>query len=177
MIPFRVGGRGYSLPGWEDGNSRRHSYYSLATAENLALIVAPRPGTRQLYGLGHLAALMGVPSLLVTENGTGDSKAFVSAYARQSVATARNQLPPGWLLLGDWGPDAEEAAKLGKSRFAEYGKAGVQAHNDGLYAKALSLFENALTIAGENSTLAKQRTPLHRYARSVKPAAKALSRA
>jgi CHAT domain-containing protein len=168
-VPSRVGGSGYSLPMWEDGKGLRQSFYTLAAAENLALIVAPQPGSRQLYSLGHLAALLGVPSLLVTENSASDAKAFVAAfvaaYARQSVADARKQLQPGWLLLGDWGPDAEEAAKLGKIRFTEYGKAGVQAHNAGSYAKALSLFENALTIAGENPSLAKQRTPLHRYAR------------
>ncbi len=168
-VPSRSGGSGYALPLWEDDKGQRHPFFELAEADNLSLIVAPHAGSDQSYSLGHLAALQGVPSLLLADgkpgNGAADSKAFVAAYAQQSLGDARKQLKPGWLLIGDWGPDAVEAAKLGKSRFVEYGKAGVLAYNAGSYPKALSLFENALTIVAENPSLAKQRTPLHRYAR------------
>jgi CHAT domain-containing protein/tetratricopeptide (TPR) repeat protein len=169
-VPSRSGGSGYSLPSWEDETALRHPFSELRAAENLSLVVAPHVGLRQAYSLGHLAALHGVPSLLVSTGTTaevaaGDAKAFISAYTTQSLGDARKQLKGIWLLFGDWGPDAEEAAKLGKSRFVEYGKAGIQAHNAGLYPKALSLFENALAIVAENPALAKQRTLLHRYAR------------
>ncbi|NTW80625.1 MAG: CHAT domain-containing protein, partial [Geobacteraceae bacterium] len=169
-VPSRPGGSGYSLPLWEDEKGQRQPFFDLAAAENLSLVVAPHAGLRQAYNLGHLAALQGVPSLLLADTAAVDgaavdSRAFVAAYANQSVGDAGKQLKPRWLLLGDWGPDAAEAAKLGKSRFTEYGKAGVLAHNAGSYPKALSLFENALTIVAENPSLAKHRTQLHRYAR------------
>jgi CHAT domain-containing protein len=174
-VPSLPGGSGYSLPLWEDEKGLRHSFSELAAAENLSLVVSPHAGFRQTYNLGQLAALQGVPSLLLSEGAPGDgaavdggtveSRAFVEAYARQSLGDARKQLKSGWLLIGDWGPDAVEAAKLGKSRFTEYGKAGVLAHNAGAFPKALSLFENALAIVDENPSLAKQRSTLHRYAR------------
>ncbi len=164
-VPSLPGGSGYSLPLWEDEKGQRHPFADLMSAENLSLVVAPRAGSRQAYSLGHLTALQGVPSLLLAAGTPGESKAFVTAYASQSVGAARTQLGPGWLLLGDWGPDAVEAAKLGKSRFTEYGKAGVLAHNAGSFPKALSLFESALTIVEENLSLAKHRSQLHRYAR------------
>jgi CHAT domain-containing protein/tetratricopeptide (TPR) repeat protein len=169
-VPSRPGGSGYLLPLWEDEKGQRHPFFDLAAAENLSLVVAPHAGLRQAYNLGHLAALQGVPSLLladaaVVDGAAVDSRAFIAAYAHQSVGDAGKQLKPRWLLLGDWGPDAAEAAKLGKSRFTEYGKAGVLAHNAGSYPKALSLFENALTIVAENPSLVKHRTQLHRYAR------------
>jgi len=169
-VPSRVGGSGYSLPLWEDDRGERHPFSELALAGNLSLVVAPHAGFSQAYSLGQLAALQGVPSLLLSAGTPGPgapeaARAFVDAYALQSLGDASKKLQPGWLLLGDWGPDTAEAAKLGKSRFTEYGRAGVLAHNAGSYPKALSLFENALTIVDENPTLAKQRTPLHRYAR------------
>lgn len=174
-VPSLPGGSGYSLPLWEDEKGERHPFSELAAAGNLSLVVAPRAGSRQAYSLGHLAALQGVPSLLLAsgapgfgstaEDSAARSRAFVDAYGLQSVSDARKKLQTGWLLLGDWGPDAAEAAKLGKSRFTEYGKAGVLAHNAGSFPKALSLFESALTIIDENPPLAQHRTQLHRYAR------------
>lgn len=170
-VPSLPGGSGYSLPLWEDQKGGRHPFSDLVSAVNLSLIVAPHAGARQAYSLGHLAALQGVPSLLLAGDGVAatagaaaESRAFVEAYGVQSLGDASKKLHSGWLLLGDWGPDAAEAAKLGKSRFTEYGKAGVMAHNSGSFPKALSLFENALTIVAENSTLAKHRTQLHRFA-------------
>jgi CHAT domain-containing protein/tetratricopeptide (TPR) repeat protein len=174
-VPSLPGGSGYSLPLWEDDKGLRRPFSELAAAENLSLVVSPHASFRQTYNLGQLAALQGVPSLLLfggapgngaaVDGGAVESRAFVEAYARQSLGDARKQLKSGWLLIGDWGPDAVEAAKLGKSRFTEYGKAGVLAHNSGAFPKALSLFENALTIVDENPSLAKQRSTLHRYAR------------
>ncbi|MHB8058537.1 MAG: CHAT domain-containing protein [Desulfuromonadaceae bacterium] len=164
-VPSRSGGSGYALPLWEDEKLQRHPFAELSGAESLSLVVAPHAGSGQAYYLGQLSSLQGVPSLLLADDAKGDSREFVAAYAQQSLGDARKKLQPGWLLLGDWGPDAAEAAKLGKSRFNEYGKAGVLAHNAGEYPKALSFFENALTIVAENPSLIKHRTQLHRYAR------------
>jgi CHAT domain-containing protein/TolA-binding protein len=181
-VPSRAGGGGFSLPLWEDDKGARQPLSALAGAENLSLLIAPRAGWPQAYGLGHLAALQGVPSLLLAsepprQDDIAATRTFVAAYAEQSVSAAKKLLPSGWLLLGDWGPDAAEAAKLGKSRFAEYGKAGVQAHNAGAYPKALALFDSALAIAEENASLSKHRTQLHRYARESAFAAGFIDRA
>ncbi|MDD2897703.1 MAG: CHAT domain-containing protein [Desulfuromonadaceae bacterium] len=168
-VPSRAGGSVSFLPEWEDTAGLRHSLSELAAADSLSLVVAPRAGVLQAYSLGHLAALEGIPSLLLADatagKGPGDSTAFVEAYAVQSLGDARKKLASGWLLIGDWGVDAAGAATLGRKRFAEYGKAGVLAHNAGLYPKALSLFENALSIVAENSSLAHYGTQLQRYAR------------
>ncbi|MDD2853190.1 MAG: hypothetical protein PHY09_15000, partial [Desulfuromonadaceae bacterium] len=164
-VPVLPGGGGYSLPLWEDEKGVRHFFTTLAAAENLSLIVAPHAGLDKAYTLGHLTALYGVPSLLLADGSSRDVRPFTAAYSHQALGAARSQLPSGWLLLGDWGPDAEEAARLGKSRFNDFGKRGVMAHNAGEFPKALSLFENALTIIDENPALAKQRATLHRYAR------------
>ncbi len=165
QVPSAPGEGGSALPLWEDEKKLRHPFFELAAGENLALLVAPNAGPRHFYSLGHLSTLLGVPSLLVAGGAPGDSKPFAEAYARQSLGDARAKLPPGWLLLGDWGLDAAGAAELGKRRFVEYGRAGVLAHNAGSYRRALSLFENALVIVGENPSLAKQGSQLHRYAR------------
>ncbi|MDD2855285.1 MAG: CHAT domain-containing tetratricopeptide repeat protein [Desulfuromonadaceae bacterium] len=164
-VPSLPGGAGYTIPLWEDAKRERHSFLDLAAADNISLIVAPHTPSDKIYSLGHLTALIGVPSLLIADNPTGDSKFFTETYINQSVSEARKKLASGWLLIGDWGADAVEAAKLGKSRFTQYGKAGVQAHNAGLFSKALSMFENALTIVDQNPSLSKQRSTLHRYAR------------
>ncbi|MFZ2951099.1 MAG: hypothetical protein WA003_16610, partial [Desulfuromonadaceae bacterium] len=174
-VPSLPGGSGYSLPMWEDEKGERHPFSELASAESLSLLVAPRAGFRQAYSLGHLSALQGVPSLLlaggvpdagsVVDGAAVKTRAFVDSYGFQSAGDAGRKLQPGWLMFGDWGPDAAEAARLGKTRFTEYGKAGVLAHNAGSYPKALSLFENALTITAENPDLAKHSTQLHRFAR------------
>lgn len=166
-VPAQTGASSTDQPLWEDEKGVRHPFSQLASAENLSLLIAPYAGFAQSYYLAQLATLQGIPSLLI---GSGSSTAVVSksfseAYASQTVSSARTHLGKGWLLIGDSGPDAAEAARLGKSRFTEYGKRGVQAHNAGQYGIAVALFESALTIAAENPALAKQRTPLYRYAR------------
>jgi CHAT domain-containing protein len=167
--PTEPGRGGETLPLWEDETGTRHSFMDLASSESVSLVVAPSAGGDQAYGLGQLLSLVGVPSLLLAGDRASAPaealKPFVAAYGEKSAAAARSALPPSWLILGDWGPDAAEAAKLGKKRFVEYGKAGVLAHNEGRYAAALALFENALAIAEENADLAKNRSTLQRYVR------------
>ncbi len=177
QVPSAPGEGGSALPLWEDEKKLRHPFFELAAGENLSLLVAPHAAPRHVYSLGHLSTLLGVPSTLLAGGAPGDSKAFTDAYARQSLGDARAKLQPGWLLLGDWGLDAAGAAELGKRRFVEYGRAGVLAHNAGSYRRALSLFENALVIVGENPSLAKQGSQLHRYARESAYAAGLTERA
>ncbi|MEI6206613.1 MAG: CHAT domain-containing protein [Desulfuromonadales bacterium] len=175
VLPGRAGllpqvpsepGRGETMaPLREEPDGARRLLYDFPAAQGISLVVAPAAGTDQAYNLGHLLSLLGVPSLLLADRSTPGPIAFVTTYTNSSISTARSTLPSGWLLLGDWGPDSVEAARLGKKQFAEYGKAGVQAHNGKRYTEALALFENALAIAGENADLTRHRTTLHRYAR------------
>jgi CHAT domain-containing protein/Tol biopolymer transport system component len=176
-VPVRPGAGATGQIQWEDASGVRRLVTELVAGENIALAVAPRAGVNQAYYLGQMLSLLGVPTLLLSDNGAGNSKQFVDAYATTGVAAARRQLPSGWLQIGDWGPDLQEAARLGKSLFMDYGKKGVLAHNAQQYSRALAFFENALTIARENPDLAKQRSPLHRYARESAYAAGNLEKA
>ena len=166
-VPNRPGEGGALLALWEDAAGGRHELVSLAQGESVSLLLAPSGGLQQAYYLGHLANLLGVPSLLVADEGTGELAPFVTAYADQSLASARERLPAGWLwlLIGDWGADAAESARLAGKQFAEYVKSGVKAHNEGRYPQALALFDNALVIAAASPELSKHAAALHRHAR------------
>lgn len=158
--------RGQTLePLWEQADGVRRSLYDFAGAGGVSLVVAPRAGREQAYGLGHLLTLLGIPSLLLADQADRGAPPFAAAYATASVATARRELPSGWLLLGDGGPDVAEAAALGRQQFVTLARTGVQAHNDRRYREALALFENALAIAGENAGLSKHLITLQGYAR------------
>ena len=172
QVPSEPGRGATQAPLWEDPAGERRFLYDFASAGGASLVVAPRAGSAQAYGLGQTLALLGVPSLLLAErptqgtaHPTQGAAPFVAAFATSSVSAARASLPSGWLLVGDWGPDAAEAAKLGKKQFTDFAKAGVRAHNEKRYPEALAQFENALAIAEENADLAKQRSTLQRYAR------------
>lgn len=175
VLPGRAGllaqvpsepGRGESpAPLWEEPGGARRSLYDVARAGGVSLVVAPRAGLDQAYGLGQLLALLGVPSLLLADHSDRGAPAFAAAYGSGSIATARSLLPVGWLLLGDWGADSAEAARLARQRFVEFVKAGVQAHNGQRYQEALALFQNGVAIAGENADLGRYLSTLHRSAR------------
>ncbi|GAM09838.1 tetratricopeptide repeat protein 28 [Geobacter sp. OR-1] len=164
-VPSEPGQGETQAPLWEETNGVRRPLLDFAAANGLSLVIAPQAGVEAAYGLGHLLTLAGVPSLLLSDRSSSVPPQFVAAYGTGAVGTARATLPAGWLLVGDTGPDAAEAARVGKRQFMTFGKEGVQAHNSHRYTEALALFENALAIADENVDLAKQRAVLHRYAR------------
>ena len=164
-VPNRPGEAGTLAAAFEDAAGGRHDAVELAQAENVSLLLAPRAGVEQAYHLGHLASLFGVPSLLLADRPSGDPAAFARAYAEQSLAKARQALPAGWLLVGDFGADAAESAKLAKKQFTDYVKSGVKAHNEGRYPQALALFDNALTVVAATPELARHAAALHRHAR------------
>jgi CHAT domain-containing protein len=147
----------------------------LDAAVSLALVVAPHAGLQQSYTLGHVTALAGVPSLLISD-GTPAGPAFTASYAQASLSAAAAQLPAGWLLLGDWGLDAAAAQQLGRSRFVDLGKAGLAAQQQGQHLQALALFEDALAIAATDAKLTAQILPLRSLARESAFAAGQLER-
>ena len=167
QVPSEPGRGGSASLCWEEAGGERRSLHLFASAGGVALVLAPRAGTEQAYVLGQALSLSGVPTLLLAQRPAQPQELvpFAGAFATGSVAAARATLPEGWLLLGDWGADPAEAAKLGRRQFTDLAKAGVKAHNEKRYPEALARFENALAIAEENADLAKQRATLERYAR------------
>ncbi|QXE87034.1 CHAT domain-containing protein [Geomonas nitrogeniifigens] len=163
-VPNRPGDGGTLSAAWEDAGGVRRDLVQLADGESVSLLLAPRGGAGEAWYLGQLATLVGVPSLLLSDR-PADLTPFAKSYALRSLAQARRELPAGWLLIGDWGGDAGESALLAKKLFNDYVKRAVQAHNDGRYAQALALFDNALVVADATPELAKNRAALHRHAR------------
>ena len=78
VLPGRAGllprvpsepGRGETLaPLWEDANGVRRPLLELAATNGVSLVVAPKAGREEAYGLGQLLTLVGVPSLLLAGN-------------------------------------------------------------------------------------------------------------
>ncbi|GFO62820.1 CHAT domain-containing protein [Geomonas paludis] len=162
--PNRPGAGGAYSAAWEDAAGVRHDLVQLADGESVSLLLALKGGTAQAWHLGQLASLIGVPSVLVADR-PADLAPFVKGYADGSLAQTRRELTGEWLLIGDWGGNAAESATLAKKLFNDYVKKAVQAHNDGRYAQALALFDNALVVAEATPELAKNRAALHRHAR------------
>ena len=160
LVEPPVGVDGTAVPrfSYSATSGERHPL-DLTNAVSLALVVAPRAGAKQAYALGHLTALAGVPSLLISD-GTPSGPTFTASYAQSALSDAAAQLPAGWLLLGDWGLDAAGAQQLGRSRFVELGKSGLAAQQRGEHLQALAHFEDALAIAGTDAKLAAQIIPL-----------------
>jgi CHAT domain-containing protein len=176
LVEPPVGVEGTAVPRFSYSATSGERYpLVLTNAVSLALVVAPQAGGKQAYDLGHLTALAGVPSLLIAD-GTPAGPTFTASYAQSALSDAAAQLPPGWLLLGDWGLDAAGAQSLGRSRFVELGKAGLAAQQRGEHLQALAYFEDALAIAGTDAKLAAQIIPLLSLARESAFAAEKLER-
>jgi CHAT domain-containing protein/tetratricopeptide (TPR) repeat protein len=176
LIEPPLGVTGTAVPrfSYSTASGERHSL-DLDAAVSLALVVAPHAGAKQAYALGHATSLAGVPSLLISA-GTPAGPTFTASYAQASLSDAAAGLPAGWLLLGDWGLDAAAAQQLGRSRFAELGKAGLAAQQRGEHLQALAYFEDALAIAATDVKLTSQIIPLRRLARESAFAADKLER-
>jgi len=176
LVEPPTGITGTALPRFSYSGAGGERYpLDLTNAVSLALVVAPQAGLQQSYTLGHLTALTGVPSLLISD-GTPAGPAFSASYAQSSLGDAAAQLPAGWFLLGDWGLDAAAAQQLGRSRFVEVGKAGLAAQKQGQHLQALAYFEDALAIAATDAKLAAQIIPLLSLARESAFAAGQLER-
>lgn len=139
---------------------------------NVSLAAFSGAGPDEAFLLGHLAALFGVPTVLVPDTrGAGEAPLgrFLASYARTSAEEAldaacgasKNCLAG----LGFWGLNPDEAKALATAQFARSVRAGVAAHKEGSYRQALSLFENALLVAGEDKSLARHLPDLLAYAR------------
>ncbi len=148
----------------------------------VSLAILPGASEKDVYPLGHLFSLFGVPTLLLPGQSKGDSlliEQFFRAYEVNSANRALNvasakiktgvktgaKKDEGWIQVGYWGMTPEEARLFSQKHFKGYVKKGVQAFKSKHPLKALSFFENALNIATEIKSFRRFITELHKYAR------------
>ncbi|MBW1852700.1 MAG: tetratricopeptide repeat protein, partial [Deltaproteobacteria bacterium] len=148
----------------------------------VSLAILPGASEKDVYPLGHLFSLFGVPTLLLPGQSKGDSlliEQFFRAYEVNSANRALNvasakiktgvktgaKKDEGWIQVGYWGMTPEEARLFSQKHFKGYVKKGVQAFKSKHPLKALSFFENALNIATEIKSFRRFIPELHKYAR------------
>lgn len=156
----------------------------------VSLAVLPGASEKDVYSLGHLFSLFGVPTLLLPGQSKGDSvliepffKAYETDSAKKALSVDRAKIKTGaetgvkpkvktgakknegWIQVGYWGMTPEEAIIFSQKHFKGYVKKGVQAFKSKHPLKALSFFENALNIANEIKDFSRFTIVLHKYAR------------
>ena len=142
---------------------------------NASLAVLPQASPEDVYILGHLFSLMGVPTLLLPRNPQDPSpvvEPFFEAYGKSPVHEAlltalKNPQAKGeqWISLGYWGMTREEALELARRHFKEYVKMGIASFRKKEPAYALILFEKALTVARQVKKLSHYEPQILIYAR------------
>ena len=142
---------------------------------DVSLTMAPRAATEDIYMLGHLFSLMGVPTLVLPENPRDHSpvvELFFNAYGENPVREAllmalENPTAKGerWVALGYWGMAEEEALDLATHRFKSYVRNGIASFKKKEPLYALAFFENALTVARQVKKLSRYEPQILIYAR------------
>ena len=144
----------------------------------VSLAVLPGASQKDVYPLGHLFSLYGVPTLLLPGQSKGGSriiapffKAYETDSANKALSVARAKVKTGaktdegWIQVGYWGMTPEEARVFSQKHFKYYVKKGVKSFKSKQPLKALSYFENAINIATEIKSLHRFIPGLHKYAR------------
>ncbi|MBI4775084.1 MAG: tetratricopeptide repeat protein [Deltaproteobacteria bacterium] len=139
----------------------------------ISMAVLPKASLEYAYELGQLFSLMGCPTLLLPTR-PQEKSAFLEPFFRlyadtsalDAIRAVRSEgATEDWHLVGYWGLSPEAALELGRQQFVGYVDRGVGAFKSGEYLKALSLLENALSVAGETESLKRHLPDLYRYAR------------
>ncbi|MFC1534789.1 tetratricopeptide repeat protein [Thermodesulfobacteriota bacterium] len=140
---------------------------------NTSLVMLPRASLNDVYTLGHMFSLLGVPTLLLPKKPVADSlflRPFFKAYDTSSIHEALRKAGNAigykeeWLQLGYWGMTPEEAHTFARHNFSKYVRKGIDAFKKGQHLKALTHFESGLNIATETKDLHKYLPDLYRYA-------------
>jgi len=141
---------------------------------HLSLAVLPHAAAADAYLIGHLFALYGCASVVLSSpSGPHDdfTASFLHHYAESSVLAALQQtmtasMPdPPFVLLGHRGMSPEETSVMARRRFAAYVKEGRRLLEDAHPRDALPYFEDALQIARETAPLQKYLPGLYQFAR------------
>ena len=132
-VPVRAGLRSFYDPvvdTTDSGRQRIEKYMLNKHGLSLAILAAIEPD--DIYVLGHLSAIYGCPSLLVSLSGTGDAKfieAFLGEYKKTSAfdavlraGTITGGAGKDWVLLGYKGMGPDEAKDFASKRFVKYVK-------------------------------------------------------
>ncbi len=127
--------------------------------------------------IAHLTALFGIPSVILAPDSGAEKpliRDFLSAYLGDSASDALEQTfsekeiasARSAGLIGYKGMTPAEASAFGKKRFAAYVKEGRGALESGHPARALTLLERAVRIAGEEvDAFSKYLPALHELSR------------
>ncbi|MBW1779437.1 MAG: CHAT domain-containing protein [Deltaproteobacteria bacterium] len=126
------------------------------------------------YPLGHLFAMLGVPTIVMPRQPQPGSqvigpffKAYVDAPVHQALVAAENEAGKrgAWVSLGYWGMTGNEALSLAKKRFKQYVSKGVQAFKGRDPLTAMVSFDKALNVARQTRGLHQYLPQLFAYAR------------
>lgn len=175
-VPVRAGNRPTKYPVIDVENADRRrleSYIYDKPGLSLALFADIEPG--DIYLLGHLSAIYGCPSVMLSLDGE-ISPAFMDRFMREYKDTSALDAKviagemtggeeAGVVLLGYEGMQPEEARRFASKRFADYVKKGKAAFDAGSYPNALGYFEDAVKIARQNEIYNRYMSSLYRYAR------------
>ena len=144
----------------------------------VSLAILPGASEKEVYPLGHLFSLFGIPTLLLPGQSKADShiiepffKAYETDSANKALSVAKTKVEAGakkdeaWIQVGYRGMTPEEAKLFSQKHFKAYVKKGVKAFKSKQPLKALSFFENALDIAHEIKSFRRFIPELHKYAR------------
>ena len=140
-----------------------------------SLVMAPCAASNDVYVLGHLFSLMGVPTLALPQKHQAQSpvvELFFDAYGENPVCEAllmALEKPQAkgerWLNLGYWGMTREEALDLATRRFKAYVRDGIKSFKKKEPIYALASFQNALAVARQVKKLSRYEPQLLVYAR------------
>lgn len=185
-VPTRPGERPHAFMALDLDQGRAFPLAQLeGRVSNVSLAILPEGAIGSVYPLAHLFSLMGIPTLLLPrdeENTASFVSPFFHAYGNNSVVDAVSAVTSSrahssqkghdqrskntsWMQIGYWGMTPDEARLFAQKKFTRYVREGIGAFQKGKPGHALTDFENALIVAGEDRKLNKYVSKLHAYAR------------
>ncbi|MDH4319604.1 MAG: tetratricopeptide repeat protein, partial [Desulfobulbaceae bacterium] len=193
-IPTRPGERPHPMIGLEYRGSLLSAIQLVGKLDNVSLVLSTDVASTESYELGHLFSLLGVPTLILgnkpaestlpgEEKNQGVIGRILNSYATLSAMDALNEKGgvdetiAGWRLLGFPGLNPAQMEALGRTRFGEYVKEGVNAYKEKHYETAMLAFENGLQVAERTPALAGYLGNLYKYSRECAYALGRLERA
>ena len=141
---------------------------------NVSLALLPEASVEQAYSLGHLFAMLGVPTVLMPRKAQARSTvmgpffaSYVEAPAFEALQEALTQTGnrEEWASLGYWGETANEALILAKERFKAYVADGIDAFKGKEPLRAMVSFDKALNVALQTNDLKPYIPQLYAYSR------------